>query len=197
SPAHAGVEAEAPVSEEEEERRVPPAPPKYGRRWAGGILVGALLGGAACVALWAFRVEPPKGLRQLVGTDTESPKEPSGQPGGKQPPKVAQATVDYLLHSGGFSQAEPPAINDADVGDRVKRGRYLLLQYLSRTDPKDYKPTNEAVTKAMADLEEGVKQGNADAYLWKGFAYEALNNLPEAQKVYEAGAKKFDKDPRF
>src|SRR5207249_9606439 len=104
---------------------------------------------------------------------------------------------DDLLNSGDFSKDEPPAINEADVGDRVKPGRYLLLQYLSRTDPKNYEPTDEAVTKAMADLEEGFKQGNADAYLWKGFAYEALNNLPEAQKVYEAGAKKFDKDPRF
>ncbi|MBI1915030.1 MAG: hypothetical protein HYS12_09885, partial [Planctomycetes bacterium] len=182
------------AEEEEEERRVPPPKPKYGRRWAGGILVGALLGGAACVALWMFRIEPPRGWR--VSEETKSGTQPggTGQKSGAGQPEVKQASLDDLLASGDFSK-DPPAINEGDAADRTKRGRYLLLQYLSRTEPKNAKLTDDAVKNALQDLDEAAKQGNADAYLWKGFANEAMNNLQEAQKVYQEGADKFKGDP--
>src|SRR5262245_2350110 len=188
--------AEKKVKEkEEEEKRVPPPKPKYGRRLVGGALIGTLVGTAACVGLWMYGVEPPKAWRQ-VATTPDDQKGGSGRPpgGGSVPPGGGRpATLDDMLSNGDFSK-DPPPINEADAGERTKRGRYQLLRYLSATDPKAYKLTDDAVKNALADLDEGVKGGNADAFLWKGYVYEKMNDPQEATKIYQLGAEQFKGD---
>src|SRR5438874_8855492 len=85
--------AEAAEEEEEEER---PAPkPKYGRRWAGGILVGGMMAAAACVGVLVFQPELAQSLRDsvapLVGRDEQ--KKPV-QDAGEVKPKPSQQVAD-------------------------------------------------------------------------------------------------------
>src|SRR5207244_3424295 len=47
----------------------------------------------------------------------------------------------------------------------------------------------------LQDLDEAAKQGNADAYLWKGLVYESMNDPQNAQKAFREGADKFKADP--
>jgi hypothetical protein len=182
-----GEVEEEPVGEEEpaakeEEKRVRPSRPKVALHWAGGILVGAVL----CAGLWKFG---PLDLRD--GAKSESPEDKNVRRALANQPKPP--TVAELLENGDFNK-EVPAIDEADPVARTTRGRYKLLQYLSQTEPKNIKREDYAVQEALKDFQEAAKQNNADAYLWQGFVYESLNDLKQAQQIYQEGAKKFEND---
>src|SRR5262249_49467677 len=157
------AEAAEAAEEEEEEAEAPPPKPKYGRRWAGGILVGGTLAAAACVGVLVFKPDLAQSLRDtvapLVGQD--EPKKPAADAGAVKPRTTQPQTADVreLLRGADWSKEMPP-INETNGDDRAARGEYLWMQFLSTTKPP-YKADDAKIKQALADLQEAEKAGGA------------------------------------
>lgn len=173
---------EEPVAEPEEEeeetlRVTQPVRPKYGRRWAGGILVGSLLGAAAVVGVLRLDVVPKDLRAQVLG---EEEKKSDGDEK-KQKPVVA--TNRALLDSADWSKtATPPA--EGDKEDLVNHGRFVFLKYLNQTP--QLKADAPEVQQALQSFKAA---GTAEGMYWQGYVYERLGNAAEARKLYDAALK--------
>ena len=190
----AAAVAESAEAVEEEEavgagsgRRQPK--PKYGRRWIGGTLVGAVLGSAACVAALVYLPREQiadwrqKG-RAIVGADADSTRGQQASPG------TSAASLTEKVRNGDFT-AEPPPLKENNNDELATRGEFLWLQYLQRTDPKKYNLTDPAVSRALTDLE---KAGTAKADYWRGNILETMGKFDGARTIYRQGLQKYGTD---
>ncbi len=192
----AAASVAGPAAVEDDDRPKRKQKVKGGNTW-GGAAAGAGVAAAACLALWTFGIEPPKGLRMVDSQPEEKKLGPQGSGGGGGPgtrPPAPPVTVADLLQRADFTQ-DPPDPNPGDANDQAKHGEFVWLRYLSQSDPQKLSANDEGVKKALASLKAAADAGNADALYWQGHVHEALKNPQEARKTYQAGAEKFKGDP--
>src|SRR5207253_9873953 len=103
--------------------------PRARTRWLAGVLVGGLLGGAACLGLWAVGVQPPASWR-FTAPQEQTVVKPNPSP---QPPPVPQRPDPReLLRRGDVTEAVT-AFRDAGANDArtaAGHGEALWLKYL-------------------------------------------------------------------
>ncbi|MFN4259395.1 MAG: hypothetical protein ACK4RK_08845 [Gemmataceae bacterium] len=188
------------------------AKPRYGRRWAGGMFVGGLVGTAASLALWLTGYTPPLSWRGDVNKFLQSnlgmslPMNPAAEEAGS-----LQMALQHL-DSGNLNKALPmlEQASEPETPDLLAaRGQTRWLLYLQRQNGNQLKKDDPAVQQAIADL---TKANNPQGLFWLGHidemigdvtaaraAYlkgrDAANNNPVQQKMFDAALNRLDARP--
>jgi hypothetical protein len=173
-----------------------------GSAWAGGTVLGVVLGSAASLALWFAGVEPPGEWR---GTPKAAPAGPGaaarvqGLP--VAGPAAKGATARELLNVGNFAAAAEAGIERVEGDDPaqlVDRGELRWLTYLQkqRLAGAPIKADDPSVKEATADLEKAAAKGDARALFDLGQLQESADELDKARATYTKGAEAFKDKPR-
>jgi hypothetical protein len=199
----AADETEPAAADDEEAPARPVRAPKEKRRsaagaWLGGIVVGGLVGTAVCLALWLFRIEPPKEWRGFVGVDTGPiATTPGGPKVAPAPPTLAEKAD--MIRAGDFEKARQANIENADESkpeEVALRGQYRVLTYLQQqsANKAPIKADDEGLKKGLDDLEKAQGQSNSALY-FLGLTKETVGDTPGAEKAYRAGLERAKDDP--
>ena len=190
------AEEPAPVAKkkgrrDDDEERVPEKKAKPEKKpgkagaWIGGTVLGAVLATAACAGVW---------MAGLLDAKTAS--SPGTRPGGVQapPPAVQPAGV---VAAERLRAGEIDKITDADLakldaaapGELALRAEVRWLRYLKEKRGKNLKAGDVPVQQALADLDEAVKKGSADALFQRGQIHEMVGDAAKARADFEKGLK--------
>jgi tetratricopeptide (TPR) repeat protein len=171
--------------------------------WLGGTVLGAVLGSAACLGVWAFGVEPPGQLREMVGTAPAKPANgaPStGGPGAAAQVAPFEGALGHIRH-GDLDKVTAEDLNRADetkAEQLVARAEHRWLSYLRSERGKDakapLKADAEPVKQALADLDKAIALKSADALFLRGQIHELTGKAAEAKADYQKGAADFKTD---
>jgi tetratricopeptide (TPR) repeat protein len=191
-----GQEGKAPAKEKGE------AAPPRGRAgaWAGGTLVGTLVGAGLCVALWVGGIEPPASWRGTVGTAAPPTTNGTTGPG----PAVAAPTrfedTRDLLKRGEFEKAKAALsqIDETRAEQLLARAEHRWLSYLQQEKGRNpaarLDPNADAVKQTLEELNRDPVKNLPDAIFLRGQIYEWTGNKAEAHKEYKAGFDQFKAD---
>jgi hypothetical protein len=159
------------------------APPKYGRRWVGGGLIGLGLGAAACIGLFVTGVEPFTKDRQ---------KQLGGMLGVTTPADRATTTEGFAdwINNGQYDRTIQWLDTNFDESNKehmATRGQARWILYLQEQNGGAPKRSDEKVKQAMADLSSA---DTPEALFWLGHIQESLGESAKARESYAKGKAK-------
>ena len=209
-----GLDDQQPVDDEEEAAvEEEPAAPVKGKKEKRPSMVGAGLGGAvlggllatgACLALWFFHMEPPRGWRgETTNGQTATATNPSSIPNTPTPAAISIGDKEAAVRNGDLERAQKDNIEAADEtkpAEMAARGEYRIRNYLAQqsANKKPIDAKDSALQAGVKDLEAAAKSGDkavaADALFYLGVSREAAKDYEGALKVYKEGAEKFKND---
>jgi hypothetical protein len=151
----------------------PEAPTKNQRSWVGWV-GGAVIGAGVCVALWAFGIQPPSGLR-LFGDEPK--KTPITNPGSPSPNLANQALAQKLMADQIIDKPE-----DVEQGiDQLLSARKAAVEELGKQ-----KAAAEEALKAATDAKTEAAGLRTQLAKATGGTGDAQAKLEAAQKKAEA-----------
>ncbi|HVS35954.1 MAG TPA: hypothetical protein VMS17_10270, partial [Gemmataceae bacterium] len=194
----AAVEEELGAVEEEEEAAATAAKPEKRRStagaWIGGLVLGGVVTAGALLALWFFKIEPPKEWRGDATASAPPPATP-GTPKGLVVGGPTGSSVNKadLLRNGDLDLAATNGVESVDESkpdEMALRGQYrvrksLMQQSLHGLNGGALK-ADDAMNSGIADLEKAKAQSE-DALFWLGVANEATGKTDAAKAAYQAG----------
>jgi tetratricopeptide (TPR) repeat protein len=202
------------------------AKPGNAVRWLGGGVIGAVLGAAACVALWVAGVEPPAGWRsqpqQVAKTQDQPIRPPENQAGpvdkqekpAENQPKATDQPVqpvvpapatreDYRVYRdrGDFAKLLEENVPDGEIRDPEQADRLAArgeAQWLIYLqNQKKNKGTLDPNADAVAKARADLQRANnASGAFALGLILESSGDLAGARQLYQGGLERFKDDPQ-